>query len=155
MHNWKQDRIKAAQTNQNPMVMVNMRSGFAVIGDTQFLPGYCVLLPTEKWPSLEKMPLALRSDYLLDMSLIGDAIVDVCQPLRVNYSIYGNTDTYLHAHLFPRYDWEPAERIPHPVWQYPQEKWTDEQEQFQEATHGALRDKLTKKLEEKMKAAYM
>ncbi|WP_099302435.1 HIT family protein [Bacillus sp. Marseille-P3800] len=155
MHNWKQDRIKAAQTNQNPMVMVNMRSGFAVIGDTQFLPGYCVLLPAEKWPSLEKMPLALRSDYLLDMSLIGDAILEVCQPLRVNYSIYGNTDTYLHAHLFPRYDWEPAERIPHPVWQYPQEKWTDEQEQFQEATHGTLRDKLTKKLEEKMKAAYI
>jgi diadenosine tetraphosphate (Ap4A) HIT family hydrolase len=40
------------------------------------------------------------------MSLIGEAILKVCSPSRVNYSIYGNTNAYLHAHLFPRYNWE-------------------------------------------------
>ncbi len=38
---WKQDRIGAAERGENPMVLARMRSGYAVIGDTQFLPGYC------------------------------------------------------------------------------------------------------------------
>lgn len=100
------------------MVLTKMRSGFAVIGDTQFLPGYCVLLPSVKVNSLNELDFKQRSEYLLDMSLIGDAIQAVCNPRRVNYSIYGNTDVYLHAHIFPRYDWEPEERIPKPVWLY-------------------------------------
>jgi diadenosine tetraphosphate (Ap4A) HIT family hydrolase len=28
---------------------------------------------------------------------------------RVNVEILGNTDPYLHAHVWPRYEWEPAE----------------------------------------------
>ncbi|KQL56806.1 MULTISPECIES: HIT family protein [Bacillaceae] len=154
MDHWKQNRIKAAQQQQNPMAMARMRTGFAVIGDTQFLPGYCVLLPDEEYPSLEALPYQKRSDYLLDMSLIGDAILHVCKPIRVNYSIYGNTDPFLHAHIFPRYSWEPEERIPYPVWQYPKQNWTDENEQFQENKHGGLRAELTKHLHILMKDAY-
>ena len=45
---WKKDRIASAHLGENPMVIAKMRSGFAVIGDTQFLPGYCVLLPLVK-----------------------------------------------------------------------------------------------------------
>jgi diadenosine tetraphosphate (Ap4A) HIT family hydrolase len=39
----------------------------------------------------------------------------------MNYEILGNTDAYLHAHLFPRYEWEPKEHIGHPVWLYQHE----------------------------------
>ncbi|WP_404468932.1 HIT family protein [Sutcliffiella horikoshii] len=114
---WKKDRIASAHRGENPMVIAKMRSGFAAIGDTQFLPGYCVLLPFREFSSLEELNYMQRSEYLLDMSLIGEAILKVCNPRRVNYSIYGNTDAYLHAHVFPRYNWEPVERIPYPVWQ--------------------------------------
>ncbi len=38
--------------------------------------------------------------------------------------ILGNTDGFLHAHVWPRYDWEPAERVTKPVWLYPPESWT-------------------------------
>lgn len=41
---WKKDRIVSAQNRTNPMVLAKLRSGYAVVGDTQFLPGYCVLL---------------------------------------------------------------------------------------------------------------
>ena len=44
MDNWKIDRIHSAEIGENPTVMVKMKSGFAVMGDYQFLPGYCVLL---------------------------------------------------------------------------------------------------------------
>ncbi|HZH59629.1 MAG TPA: hypothetical protein VEY70_08650 [Metabacillus sp.] len=151
---WKKDRIGSAQRGQNPMVIAEMRSGFAAIGDTQFLPGYCVLLPSKPATSLEELNLKKRSEYLLDMSLIGEAILKVCSPKRVNYSIYGNTDSYLHAHVFPRYNWEPIERIPYPVWQYSAEKWRNANYHYSNEKHGELREKLSNRIYELMAEAY-
>ena len=78
MDDWKQDRIRAAERGENPMTLTRMRSGFAVIGDDQFLPGYCLLLASPRVDHLTDLPLALRSVYLQDMSLIGEAIIQVC-----------------------------------------------------------------------------
>lgn len=102
---WKKDRIGSAIRGENPMVIATLKSGFAVIGDTQFLPGYCVLLPNRNVNSLNNLSLNERRDFLIDMSLIGDAILTVCNPRRINYEILGNTDVFLHAHIFPRYEW--------------------------------------------------
>ena len=151
---WKQDRILSAHKGENPMVLVKMKSGFAVLGDTQFLPGYCVLLPSVKVDSLNDLNIKQRSEYLLDMSIIGDAINDVCKPKRINYSIYGNTDAFLHAHIFPRYDWEPEENIPKPVWLYAQEKWTDSRYLYSDDKHWVLKEKLKDKLNELIKRLY-
>jgi hypothetical protein len=52
MNSWKSDRIGSAERGENPTVMVKMKSGFAVIGDNQFLPGYCVLLGYPRASSL-------------------------------------------------------------------------------------------------------
>lgn len=151
---WKKDRIASAHRGENPMVIAKMRRGFAVIGDTQFLPGYCVLLPLRPFGSIEELDFKQRSEYLLDMSLIGEAILKVCNPRRVNYSIYGNTDAYLHAHVFPRYNWEPEERIPYPVWQYSAEKWHNAEYLYSDETHGEIKEKLSNKIYELMKEAY-
>jgi diadenosine tetraphosphate (Ap4A) HIT family hydrolase len=43
---------------------------------------------------------------------------------RINLDILGNTDDFLHAHVWPRYDWEPPDRISAPVWLYPAEFWS-------------------------------
>lgn len=153
---WKRDRIGAAERGENPTVIARMRSGFAVIGDTQFLPGYCVLLAVPQVEQLNDLPISQRRDFLLDMSLLGDAISRACipTPRRINYSILGNTDAFLHAHVFPRYDSEPPERIPYPVWFYPRESWTDPQHQFTETRHGALRMRIATELRTLVDAAY-
>lgn len=91
---WKMDRIGSAHRGENPMVLTKLKSGFVVMGDTQFLPGYCVLLPLEQVNTLNDLDFKQRGEYLLDMSLIGDAIQEVCSPRRINYSIYGNTDAF-------------------------------------------------------------
>lgn len=127
---WKKDRIGSAIRGENPMVIATLKSGFAVIGDTQFLPGYCVLLPNRNVNSLNNLSLNERRDFLIDMSLMGDAILTVCNPRRINYEILGNTDVFLHAHIFPRYEWEEEERKKRPVWDYPKNNWTDEDKQF-------------------------
>jgi diadenosine tetraphosphate (Ap4A) HIT family hydrolase len=143
---WKRDPIGTAERGENPTLIAKMRSGIAVMGWQQFLPGYALLLGVPKYPRLEDMPRAARSIFLEDMGLLGEAVARACNPLRVNYSIYGNTDAYVHAHVFPRYDWEPADRKPRPVWQYPPEMWTDPKYDFDEAKHGELKEKIAAEL---------
>ncbi len=148
MNEWQKDRIGSAVRGENPTVLVRMKSGFAVIGDPQFLPGYCILLAYPSVRSLNDLPLPDRRDFLTDMTLIGDAITAVCNPLRVNYDILGNTDDFLHAHIFPRYPWEEEELRKGPVWKYPKENWSLEKFQFSEEKHGALKEQLSKKIRE-------
>lgn len=88
MHDWQQDRVGSAETGTNPMVIAQMESGYAVIGDTQFLPGYCVLLAAPRVLQLSDLPLSRRVIFLRDMALLGEAIEQACAGdglRRVNY----------------------------------------------------------------------
>ena len=154
MENWKNDRIGSCERGENPTLMVKMKSGFAVIGDHQFLPGYCVLLGFPKASSLNELPLPLRAQYLTDMTLIGDAILKVCNPLRINYSTLMNLDHYLHTHIEARYDWEPDENKSRPVYFYPPEMRYDKEYEYSELKYGDLKQKITETLLELMKQAY-
>lgn len=153
MDEWKKDRIGSALRGENPTVIGRMKTGFAVIGDTQFLPGYCILLAYPKASSLNDLDAGARKDFLFDMSLLGDAIMEVCKPFRVNYEILGNTDAFLHAHVFPRYEWEGDSRK-YPVWLYPRENWSIEKYQFSEEEHGELKQQLSIKLKQLMQRYY-
>lgn len=154
MSDWKADRIESALRGENPTVLTRMKSGFAVIGDTQFLPGYCVLIGYPKAKCLNDLNASMRKDFLYDMTLIGDAIASVCSPLKINYDILGNADIFLHAHIFPRYSWEVEERKCKPVWQYPRDRWTDLKYQFSVEEHGILKLQLTQRLQELIKDNY-
>jgi diadenosine tetraphosphate (Ap4A) HIT family hydrolase len=121
------DRIGAALRGENPTVLRRLDAGFAVIGDVQFLPGYCVLLAAS--PGVERLtdlPRPERLRFLADMEVLGEAVERVCARRdprfrRVNLEILGNTDPFLHAHVWPRYEWEPAALAGGPSWLYPDE----------------------------------
>ena len=150
MHDWQRDRVGSAEAGLNPMVIGQMESGYAVMGDTQFLPGYCVLLAAPRVAQLSDLPLARRVTFLRDMALLGEAIERACAGeglRRVNYEILGNTDAFLHAHVFPRYRGEPADRVGMPVFLYPKENWTRPEHQYDDARHGTLRLRITEALE--------
>lgn len=125
MDDWRKDRIRSALDGRNPTVLARLSSGFAVMGDVQFLPGYCLLLSDD--PSADRLadlPRGRRLAFLADLDLIGEAVQTVCarhdpQFTRVNYSVLGNLDPILHAHIHPRYAWEPPELLRGPVSHYP------------------------------------
>ncbi|MGW0767584.1 HIT family protein [Streptomyces sp. NPDC002676] len=129
---WRKDRIGAALRGENPTVLRRLDSGFAAIGDVQFLPGYSVLLVDE--PGVERLsdlPKAKRAAFLADMDRLGEAVERACRRLdpgfrRVNLEILGNTEPVLHAHVWPRYEWEPADLVGLPVWLYPRDRWSEE-----------------------------
>ncbi|PWK84132.1 diadenosine tetraphosphate (Ap4A) HIT family hydrolase [Lentzea atacamensis] len=145
---WQRDRIGSALRGENPTVLRRLSAGFANIGDVQFLPGYCVLLVDDpEVQRLTDLPRDRRARFLADMDLLGEAVELVCGRRdpgfrRVNLEILGNTDPYLHAHVWPRYDWEPEHLVGRPVWLYPVERWSDPATALG-AEHDALRAELT------------
>ncbi|CCH34612.1 hypothetical protein ABZ816_30380 [Actinosynnema sp. NPDC047251] len=60
----------------------------------------------------------------------------------MNLEILGNTDPFLHAHVWPRYSWEPAEFVGGPVYRYPPARWGDPAHALAER-HDDLRADLT------------
>lgn len=97
-------------------VVARLGSGWAVLGDPQILPGYCLLLPDPVVPDLNALRGAARQQFLDDMARLGDAVLDATGAERLNYEMLGNVEPALHAHVIPRYAWEPAETRRQPVW---------------------------------------
>jgi diadenosine tetraphosphate (Ap4A) HIT family hydrolase len=115
-------RVEAARRGENPTVICRVASGWIVLGDDQFVPGYSLLTPDPVVPSLNDLSRQEQSQFLLDMTVLGDALLSVTDAWRINYSILGNHDHALHAHVHPRYKWEPNEFRSGPTYKYPLEQ---------------------------------
>jgi diadenosine tetraphosphate (Ap4A) HIT family hydrolase len=140
-------RVELAQKGQNPTVLCKMDSGWAVFGDVQVLNGYCLLLPDPVVPSLNDMPVENRVTFLLDMSIIGDAILEVTGAARINYEILGNSEPALHVHIIPRYSAEPPELRAGPVWFY---DWS-QAPKHNAIIHRALKERITMAIEKRLR----
>ena len=101
-------RVEACRAGADPTMIARLRSGWAVLGDPQVLPGYCLLLPDPVVPHLNALEPALQQAFLADMARIGQAVQDITDAVRINYAIFGNVEPALHAHVIPRYEDEPA-----------------------------------------------
>jgi diadenosine tetraphosphate (Ap4A) HIT family hydrolase len=113
------ERIEAARAGTNPTVICRVPSGWVVLCDMQFLRGYCILLADPVVTSLNDLNQEQRAQYLCDMALVGDALMEVTGAYRINYGIMGNSDPYLHAHIVPRFASEPEEYLHGLPWSYP------------------------------------
>lgn len=111
-------RVAALRAGADPTFIARMESGWAVFGEQQFLRGYALLLPDPVVPTLNALTGAAREKFMVDMSALGDALLQATGAVRINYAIFGNQEPALHAHVVPRYADEPEGlRVAHP-WAY-------------------------------------
>ena len=96
-------RVDALRAGNDPTFVARLISGWAVLGEKQVLPGYCLLLPDPIVPTLNSLKGSDRAAFLADMAALGDAVLSVTHAIRINYAIFGNQDPALHAHVIPRY----------------------------------------------------
>jgi diadenosine tetraphosphate (Ap4A) HIT family hydrolase len=103
---WRDDRVGSALRGENPTVLARLPAGFAVMGDPQWLPGYCVLLTDD--PAAERLSDlsgAERTAYLESMAALDAAVERACalaDPAfrRINLEILGNADAFPHTQSF-------------------------------------------------------
>lgn len=71
--------------------MARMRSGFAVIADTQHLPVHSLLLADDlSVDHLTDLDWKRRTSFLFDLALLGEAVERACRPYglrRMNYEV--------------------------------------------------------------------
>ena len=84
-------------------------------------PGYCVLITDDPdADQLTGLTPERQLMFLEDMAVLGRAVAAVCgrrdpEFRRINLEIQGNTDAFLHAHVTPRYEWEPEDIVGWPA----------------------------------------
>lgn len=89
------------------------------LSQMQLLRGYCILSSEPVVASINDLLPEARSVFLLEMVRIGDAIMKVTDAFRINYAIMGNSHPVLHAHIVPRYYWEPEKLRQGLPWDHP------------------------------------
>lgn len=110
--------VEACRAGTNPALIARLSSGWAVLGDHQFLAGYCVLLADPPVGHLNELDELQRTQFLADMGRLGAAVLQATGAVRINYAIFGNLEPALHAHVHPRYADEPEpQRLSNP-WSY-------------------------------------
>jgi len=125
-----------------PCVIARMASGWAVMGQKQVLPGYCLLVPDPVVPDLNALAPYARDRFMCDLGRLGEAVLRATNAVRINYAIFGNLEPALHAHVHPRYADEPVELRTQNPWAY---DWSAAPS-FHPALHGALRDEIRARL---------
>ena len=116
------ERIEMARAGTNPTVICRAPSGWMVMRDSQFMRGYSLLLADPVVPDLNALDAQKRAEFLRDMAILGDALLEVTDAYRINYGIMGNLDPFLHAHVAPRYMAEPEEYRTNTPWNYPRDQ---------------------------------
>ncbi|MFT7470662.1 MAG: diadenosine tetraphosphate (Ap4A) HIT family hydrolase [Kiritimatiellia bacterium] len=116
------ERVRQCQAGEYPKAICRLSSGWVVLGDVQFLRGYSLLLPDPVVPHLNEMGAETRKNFLYEMSVVGDVILEITGAVRINYEMLGNIEPALHAHIFPRFEDEPDEFKLKPVWFYDWDK---------------------------------
>jgi diadenosine tetraphosphate (Ap4A) HIT family hydrolase len=156
---YRTDRVGSALAGANPTVLRRMTAGFATIGDVQHLPGYCVLITdTPGVDQIVDLPVDRQRLFLDDMIILGRTVSAVCQRRdsqfrRINLEIQGNTEAFLHAHVTPRYEWEPPEIV---GWPAALHHWTariDYRAMTLGPQHDSLRAELLSELERQVAVA--
>jgi diadenosine tetraphosphate (Ap4A) HIT family hydrolase len=108
-------RLEECRAGTHPGLICETETGFAVLGDSQYFRGYCLLLCKTPATELDELSPAVRLKYLEEMALLAQAVREVVQPHKLNYECLGNLVHHLHWHVFPR---QLSEASPEkPVWQ--------------------------------------
>ena len=114
IHQW----VEQCRNGTNPRTIAQVSSGWVVMGASQFVRGYSLLLPDPVVSDLNALSIEARKLLLHEVTVVGDALLATTDALRINYEILGNLEPALHVHLFPRYDNEPENLRTKPVWFY-------------------------------------
>jgi len=111
-------RVQLCREGRFDQAVCKLSSGWVVMGDVQIFTGYCLLLPDPVVPDLNGLKGDHRRQFLDEMSIVGDVLLELTDAVRINYEMLGNVEPALHAHIFPRYQSEPEELRLKPAWFY-------------------------------------
>jgi len=117
-------RIEQIKNGQNPYFVIELETGYVVLGDYQYFKGYTLFLCKEHVNELHMLEREFKLKFLDEMSLVAEAVYNTFKPEKMNYELLGNGIDHLHWHLFPRVSGDTDTKGP--VWWLPKETMYNE-----------------------------
>ncbi|WP_238907020.1 HIT family protein [Clostridium sp. YIM B02506] len=139
------ERIEMIKQKVNPYFVMELETGYVVIGDHQHFKGYTLFLCKHHVSELHELPNDFRVKYLEEMSIVAEAAYNAFKPEKMNYELLGNGDSHVHWHLFPRVTGDTPKKGP--VWWLPREEMYDDSKRIK----GDELKKMVEKLEKELK----
>jgi diadenosine tetraphosphate (Ap4A) HIT family hydrolase len=98
-------RVAQIAADGDPSLIATLASGYAILNDNQpdAITGCCVLLPANVVPSINDLNAADRAQFMDDLLMLGDAVLEATGAERINYLVLCNMAPELHAHVIPRF----------------------------------------------------
>jgi diadenosine tetraphosphate (Ap4A) HIT family hydrolase len=131
-------------TPQNPYLIAELSTGYAVLADNQYYPGYTIFVAKQCVPELHDLAPDVRSRFLQEMAQVAEAVFRAFKPRKLNYELLGNSVSHLHWHLFPRYTDDPNPQWP--VWNNEQFLQAPRRTQIDPARLAELRERVQRAL---------
>ncbi len=138
------ERIEMIKQKSNPYFVMELETGYVVIGDHQHFKGYTLFLCKHHVSELHELPKDFRVKYLEEMSIVAEAAYNAFKPEKMNYELLGNGDSHVHWHLFPRVTGDTPKKGP--VWWLPREEMYDDSKRIKGDELRNMVEKLEKEL---------
>jgi diadenosine tetraphosphate (Ap4A) HIT family hydrolase/GNAT superfamily N-acetyltransferase len=101
------------------VTLARTESSLIRLARNQRARGYCVVVATlHKVEPFELGP-GERQAFFDEVLSTGQAIQEICRPIKINYELLGNSVPHLHAHVVPRYADDGAPGGPLPLFTMP------------------------------------
>lgn len=123
-------------------VVAELASGRVHLQNDADYRGYCILIFRRHAVELHELSEDERKQWIDDISRIGRALSDYCNPAKLNITMLGNMVPHLHCHIMPRYADDPEWGRP-PAYKRPADRRslaTEEYESLKAALAQALRE---------------
>lgn len=96
------ERIKMIEDGTNPYFVKELNTGYVVLGDHQYFKGYTIFICKYHKNEIFELDRDYKIKYLEEMSIVAEAVSNAFKCEKMNYELFGNGDSHLHWHLFPR-----------------------------------------------------
>ena len=140
------ERISLIRQGKNPYFVMELETGYVVLGDSQRFRGYTLFLCKEHATELHFLEKEFRKRFLQEMSLVAEAVYNAFRPDKLNYELLGvGNGVHMHWHIFPRRAGDtPA---PGPVWRLDKGEMNNEKYRPTEDDLGKMKEQLRRELE--------
>ncbi len=119
------DRIEKIKNGTNPYFVLELNTGYVVIGDSQRISGYTLFICKQHATELHHLDKEYRKEFLNEMALVAEAVYNAFKPDKLNYELLGAGNAkHMHWHIFPRKDGQTPTKGP--VWQLGKELFSTE-----------------------------
>ena len=93
---------KQKEIHNDPYFIMELETGYVVLGWFQRFKGYTVFQCKDHGPELFDLEPDFRTKHLNEVSLVAHAVYNVFHPDKMNYELLGNGCPHIHWHLYPR-----------------------------------------------------